>query len=268
MAVSPGRTFRQNDMPLIVAADNLNILNPVVAQALDVLDPLPLQELARRLEQAGANLIDINPGFLPPRRHDRMAFMVEAVQQVTGLRLILDSPDARVLARGLAAADKPPILNACTLEEKKLREILPLAAKHQTDLVLLLLDARSFPAASLEGKITLALELREHALAAGLTDARLIIDPVLPNLTWPDVWAQVGEVVKTIRLLHGGELWGEAARTMAGLSNLRSGLRQTYPVKVEEAVLGVLAGGGLGIALIDVLQPGLMETVKIIKQAG
>ena len=118
-------------MPLIIAADNLNILNPVVAQALDALDPQPLQELARRLEQAGANLIDINPGFLPPRRHDRMAFMVEAVQQVTSLRLILDSPDARVLARGLAAANQPPILNACTLEAEKLREILPLAAAHQ-----------------------------------------------------------------------------------------------------------------------------------------
>ena len=106
-------------MPLIIAADNLHVLNPVVAQALDALDPQPLQELARRVEQAGADLIDINPGFLPPRRHDRMAFMVEAVQQVTNLRLILDSPDARVLARGLAAADKPPILNACTLEAGK-----------------------------------------------------------------------------------------------------------------------------------------------------
>ena len=62
-------------MPLIIAADNLNILNAAVAQALDSLDPLPLQELARRVEQAGAGLIDINPGFLPPRRHDRMAFM-------------------------------------------------------------------------------------------------------------------------------------------------------------------------------------------------
>ena len=36
-------------MDLIIAADNLNILNPVVAQALDALDPQPLQELARRL---------------------------------------------------------------------------------------------------------------------------------------------------------------------------------------------------------------------------
>jgi 5-methyltetrahydrofolate corrinoid/iron sulfur protein methyltransferase len=254
-------------MPLIIAADNLNILNPAVAQALEALDPRPLQELARRVEQAGANLIDINPGFLPARRHDRMAFMVEAVQQVTGLRLILDSPDAQVMARGLEAANKPPILNACTLEADKLQEILPLAATHKTDLVLLLLDARSFPAATLEGKITLALELREHALAAGLTDAQLIFDPVLPNLTWPDAWAQVGEVVKAVRLLHGGQVWEGPARTMAGLSNLRSGLRHTYPLRVEKALLGVLAGAGMKMALVDVLQPGLMETVRVINQA-
>ena len=253
-------------MPLIIAADNLHVLNPAVAQALDTLNPLPLQDLARRCEQAGANLLDINPGFLPPRRHDRMAFMVESVQQVTNLRLILDSPDARVLARGLAVANKPPILNACTLEDDKLREILPLAAAHRSDLVLLLLDARSFPAAWLEGKITLALELREHALAAGLTDQQLIFDPVLPNLTWPDAWAQMGEVIKTVRLLHGGEAWKGSARTMAGLSNLRSGLRHTYPERVEEAALGLLAGAGLKLALLDVLQPGLMETVRVINQ--
>jgi cobalamin-dependent methionine synthase I len=253
-------------MPLIIAADNLHVLNPAVAQALETLNPAPLQELARRAEQAGAHLIDINPGFLPPRRHDRMAFMVDAVQQATRLRLILDSPDARVLARGLAVCYQSPILNACTLEPHKLREILPLAAAHHTDLVLLLLDARSFPAASLEGKITLALELRGNALAAGLTDAQLIFDPILPNLTWPDAWEQTAATIKAVRLLASGELWGAPARTMAGLSNLRSGLRLTYPVRLEETVLGVLAGAGLGIALMDVLQPGLMETVRIINQ--
>jgi 5-methyltetrahydrofolate corrinoid/iron sulfur protein methyltransferase len=253
-------------MTLTIAADNLEPLKPAVAQALDALDPQPLQELARRLEQAGANLIDINPGYLPPRRHDRMAFMVEAVQQVTRLRLILDSPSAPVLARGLAVANAPPILNACTLEVDKLREILPLAAARRTHLVLLLLDAHSRPAPTLEGKITLALELREQALAAGLTDAQLIFDPVLPNLSWPDAWQQAGEVVKTVRLLAGGQIWEKPARTMVGLSNLRSGLRETYPLRVEEAILGLLAGAGLEIALVDVMQPGLMDTVRVIRQ--
>jgi 5-methyltetrahydrofolate corrinoid/iron sulfur protein methyltransferase len=254
-------------MTLTITADNLEPLKPLVAQALEALDPQPLQDLARRLEQAGANLIDINPGFLSPRRHDRMAFMVDAVQQVTRLRLILDSPSAPVLARGLAAANEPPILNACTLEADKLREILPLAAAHRTDLVLLLLDAHSRPAPTQEGKIALALELREQALAAGLTDEQLIFDPVLPHLSWPDAWPQVGEVVKTVRLLAGGQLWEKPARTMVGLSNLRSGLRQTFPLRLEEAVLGLLAGAGLQIALVDVLQPRLMETVRLINQA-
>jgi cobalamin-dependent methionine synthase I len=253
-------------VPLTIAADNLNILNPPVAAALAARNPEPLQELARRCEQAGAQLIDINPGYLAPRHLDRMAFMVEAVQEVTDLRLILDSPHARVLARGLAVVNRPPILNACTLEPDKLQAILPLAAAPGTDLVLLLLDARSFPAASLEGKIALALELREHALAAGLKDAQLIFDPVMPNLAWPDAWDQVREVVKTVRLLAGGDLWGEPARAMAGLSNLRSGLRHTYPVGLEAAALGVLAGAGLQVALVDVLQRGLMETVKVINQ--
>jgi cobalamin-dependent methionine synthase I len=253
-------------MPLIVAADNLHALNPVVAQALQSLDSYPLQELARRVEQAGAQLIDINPGYLAPRHLDRMSFMVEAVQEVTKVRLILDSPNARALARGLAVCQRPPILNACTLEDEKLREILPLASSHQTDLVLLLLDGRSFPAVTLEGKITLAVELREHALAAGLKDEQLIFDPVLPNLSWPDAWEQTRAVVKTVRLLSGGEVLQTPTRTMVGLSNLRSGLRHTYPVRVEEATLGVLAGAGLEIALVDVLQPGLMETVRVINQ--
>ncbi len=253
-------------MPLNLAADNLNALNPVVAQALLTLDPHPLQELARRIEQTGVQLIDINPGYLAPRHLDRMPFMVDAVQEVTGVRLILDSPNARALARGLEVCQRPPILNACTLEDGKLREILPLAAAHQTDLVLLLLDARSFPAATLEGKITLAVELRELALAAGVKDEHLIFDPVLPNLTWPDAWDQTRAVVQTVRLLANGEVWQKPARTMVGVSNLRSGLRHTYPLGVEEAVFGVMAGAGLQIALLDVLQPGLMDTVRTINQ--
>lgn len=251
---------------MIVAADNLQVLNPVVAGALNELNPRPLQELARRCEGAGAQLLDINPGYLSPRKYDRMAFMVEAVQQVTGLRLILDSPNAQILARGLAACAQPPVLNACTLEEKKLREILPLAAAHETDVVLLLLHERSLPPPSLEEKIALAVELREHALTAGVPESRLIYDPVMPNLSWPDAWPQVRAVVQAVRLLAGGALFPESARAMVGLSNLRSGLRRVHPRRVEEVCLGVLAGAGLTYVLADVLQPEFMDTVRLVWQ--
>jgi 5-methyltetrahydrofolate corrinoid/iron sulfur protein methyltransferase len=251
---------------MIIAADNLTSANPVVAQALKDLNPRPLQDLALLCAQNGAHLLDLNPGYLSRRHEDRMAFLVEAVQEVTTLPLILDSPNPRVLAGGLAACRDKPILNAVTLEAEKLEEILPLAAVHQTQLVLLLLDEKSHPPPTLEGKVALAVELRERCLAAGLTDEQLIFDPVLPNLRWPDAWPQTGADFQTVRYLASGSLFGVPVKTMVGLSNLRSGLRDMYPVQVEITVLALLAGAGLSLALVDVLNPALREQVQLLDQ--
>ena len=89
---------------MIIAADILTGADPVVAQALRHLDPAPLQDLARRCEAAGAQILDLNPGYLSRRLENRMAFLVEAVQEVTILPLILDSPNPRVLAGGLGVS--------------------------------------------------------------------------------------------------------------------------------------------------------------------
>jgi 5-methyltetrahydrofolate corrinoid/iron sulfur protein methyltransferase len=251
---------------MILAADNLTAANPEVAAALERLDPKPLQDLAKRCEAAGARLLDLNPGYLSKTRQDRMGFMVEAVQAVSSLPLILDSPSAGVLARGLAACRTKPVLSALTLEENKLAEILPLAAAHGTDLVVLLLDERSFPPPTSERKIALALEIRERALAAGLTDRQMIFDPVVPNLSWPDAFRQTGEVIKTVRWLAGGQVFGEPARTMAGISNLRSGLRRQYPLELEVQLMAMLAGAGLEIALAEALRPEMTDALRFIRQ--
>jgi len=251
---------------LIIAADNLQALNPAVAAALKSLEAAPLQELARRLEGEGAQILDLNPGYLSPRHEDRLAFMVEAVQQVSRLRLMLDSPNPRVLAKGLAVCEQTPVLNALTLEEEKLREIPALAAAHDTDLVLLLLDKRSFSPPSLEAKAALAGQLRDAALAAGVKEERLLYDPVLPNLHWPDAYERVGELIKLVRMLGNGSLFPAEARTMVGLSNLRSGLRGVYPAQVEQACLYLLAGSGLSWVLADVLQPEVREAVRRIRE--
>ncbi len=251
---------------MIIAADNLTGANPIVSQALRDLDPRPLQDLARGCAAAQAQMLDLNPGYLSRRQEDRLAFMVDAVQAATNLPLILDSPNAKVLARGLTACRDKPILNAVTLEPEKLQEILPLAAAHQTQVVLLLLDEKSHPPPSLEGKVALAVELREHALAAGLTDEQLIFDPVLPNLRWPDAWPQVGAGLKTVRYLATGDLFGVPARTLVGLSNLRSGLRGIYPVEMEITVLALLAGAGLTHVLVDALSPAIQEAAALIRR--
>ena len=67
-----------------------------------------------------------------------------------------------------------------------------------------------------------------------------------------------------MRALASGVVLGEPARTMAGLSNVRSGLRRQYPPEPEYTLLALLAGAGLSLALLDVLQPSSQEAVSAI----
>jgi 5-methyltetrahydrofolate corrinoid/iron sulfur protein methyltransferase len=248
-----------------IVADNLNALNPVVFQAIKKCDAGPIQALALQCVKAKANFIDINPGYLSKGQEDRMAFMVEAVQAVTGLDLILDSPDPRVLAKGLAVCQGRTVINALTLEERKLEEILPLAVEYQTPLVLLLLDAHSRPATTLEGKIALAIELRERALTAGLPEERLLYDPLLPHLSWPDAFSQIKAVIEIVRYLSSGALFNNPAQTMVGLSNLQSGYGRKDSSILEKICLSLLAGAGLSHVLANVLRPELGQVLQQIQ---
>jgi cobalamin-dependent methionine synthase I len=251
---------------VIVAADNLNTLHPGVAEALRTYDPRPIREMARLCERAGAQYLDINPGYLSSREEDRITFFIETVQEATALPLILDSPQPRILARGLRSCRSKPLLNALTLEEHRLQEILPLAVEHQTSLALLLLDPGSLVPATLEEKTAVALELADRSLAAGMTLERLIFDPVLPHLSWPDAYVQIGQGLQLVRLLSSGALFKEPVKTMAGLSNLRSGQRQVYPRRVEEVCGTMLAGAGLHLVLANVLQPDFQGLVHLIER--
>ena len=249
---------------MLLAADNIHGLNKEVAEAMRTLNPAPIQELAARCEKQGAKLIDINPGYLSRRNEDRMEFLVEAVQGVSSARLILDSPNARVLARGLNACRQTPVLNAVSLEQAKLDDILPLAAGHETDLVLLLMDEKSMTPRTLEHKIALAVELCQRGVAAGINFEKLIIDPVLPNLSWDEAFSRISECIGAVRLMASGAVFQEPIRTMVGLSNLRSGHWSRYPAIVEHTALSALGGAGLSLCMCNVLNPELMQIFSLV----
>jgi cobalamin-dependent methionine synthase I len=251
---------------MLLAADNIHAMNQTVSDALRRLDPEPIRELTLTCVRNGAQLIDLNPGYLAPRHEDRMQFLVETVQEATSLRLILDSPNARVLARGLSACRDTPILNALSLEPQKIQEILPLAVEYHTDLVLLLMDERSFTPSSTDEKMALALELREHALSAGMNQENLIFDPVLPNLSWEDAYSRIAEDIKTVRLLSSGAVLQEPVRTMVGLSNLRSGHSGLFPAEIDVTCLTLLAGAGLHVALANATNPALLHVCGMLKR--
>lgn len=251
---------------MLIAADNLHGLNPIIAKAMDNLDPAPIEALARQCENNGADYIDINPGYLSRTKEDRMTFLVETVQKACSLPLILDSPNPTLLGRGLNACKETPIINALTLETKKIQEILPLAVQSGAQLTILLLDEQSFSPPSLEEKIALAVQLKDAAVQAGVPLEKLIFDPVVPSLSWTDSFARIRETIKTVRFLATGAVFQEPVQTMAGLSNLRSGFKRFFPLQVELTCLTLLGGAGLDILLCDVLNDRLNDIIKEVKQ--
>jgi len=250
---------------VLIVADNLHGLNPSVAKAMEYLDPAPIREMVKRFEENGADCVDINPGYLSPRKEDRMAFLVDAVQESGSLRIILDSPSPRILRKGLSVCRIPPILNALSLESNKISGVLPLALEFQCELIMLLMDESSYSPASVEEKLSLALELRNKAVSAGMSPDSLLYDPVLPSLRWDDSLYRIAECVKAVRLVSSGAVFHETARTVVGLSNLRSGFRRFFPPQVEYNCLGLLAGAGIDMVLADVLNPGLRSFITALK---
>jgi 5-methyltetrahydrofolate corrinoid/iron sulfur protein methyltransferase len=237
---------------MIIAADNLQVVNPAVAGALESLDAAPIQAMVRQCVQAGAQVLDVNCGPLPKMAEQRMAFLVQAVRAVTDVPLMLDTTNPRALAAGLPLCGSRPIVNGFSLEPARRDAVLPLARQYDADIVGYLLHPDNRVPMEEDEMMALAVELFDACRAAGVDPARLIVDPVIAPLSWQDATRHNRAALAVIR--HLPDLLGTRVRTIAGLSNLASGrLPAARKIALERTFLPMLAAAGLDMVLLNVL---------------
>lgn len=242
-------------------ADNIRITKQFIQKALAKRDPIPIQALTLLCVRKEAHGIDINTGPLGKDPESAMAFFVETVEQVTDLPLFLDTTNPAALAAGLATAKNRTIINGISLEPAKLEKILPLAKKYDTDVIGFLLYPDSRVPRESSERCELALELLAHIEGAGVAKERLIIDPVVPPLSWDDGLFRARELLKTIPLLE--DLLGFPVRTIAGLSNLTTGAGdKSRKTLMETVFISMLAQAGLDYLMLDVLNPHTMSAAR------
>jgi len=248
---------------MLVIADNVQANHGAIQKAVQRGDPGPVQSLARRTEAAGARMLDISVG--PPGRDgaQKMAFLVEAIQSVTDLPVLIDAADADVMAAGLEANRKTAVHNGFSLEPRKLEAILPLAVRHDTDIIGYLIDERSQPPASLEDRLRIAVELEHAAQSAGLRDESLMIDPFIAPLIWEDGHRRNATLLEVVRRLP--EALDRPVKTVVGLSNLTSGRAASDRDRkrtVELAFLPMLAAAGVTMVMLNVFHA---EAVRLAR---
>jgi 5-methyltetrahydrofolate corrinoid/iron sulfur protein methyltransferase len=247
---------------MIHVADNLNIINPIVAKALEERNSLPLKKIAGSCKKANAYAMDINLGPLKQNAKEVMTFVIEAVQDTFGGRLLLDSVQAEVLEAGIAACKQPPIINGFSLEEVKVTSILPLAAKYQTEIIGFLINKKGQVPLSAEERLEVASQLVAKTEESGVPMERLIIDPVLIPLTWQDGTRYNRELLEVLHLLP--QLLDRPIRTIAGLSNLGAGSPdKAARTRVEANFILMLAVAKLDFILMNVMQKSNLDTLNL-----
>lgn len=219
-----------------------------------------LKALTQQCVAAGADALEINT----QQHYDRpeaMDFAVNVVQQVTKLQLCLSTNNADALGAGLQACQHLPIVNYLSVDEARLGEILPLAAKHGAGVVLLVSD----PAAPADAREMLRKTaiLTGAANEAGIANDDIFVDPGLIHVTSEVGQRHLVEVTEFLRALP--DVTDLQVKSTCWLANCSAGAPWRLRSTIETTLLPMLAGAGLSSVFVDVLWRDNRRVVRLIK---
>jgi len=204
-----------------------------------------IQKVALDQVKAGANALDICVGPASDKPMEIMPWLVECVEEVTSIRLCIDTPKFEVMKAGLAAVKKnPKMINSTKGEEAKLDMFMPLAKEHDAEIIGLCIDERGIPKdtnSRVETAALIAMKAMEH----GVDTDRLYIDPILmPANVAQEQATIVLEAMSQFKMLSD-----PAPHIVVGLSNLGQGAKERELLTRTWIVMGVL--NGLDAAIMD-----------------
>ena len=165
---------------MILIGENIHILSKVVSEAIKARDEKPLQELAVKQAQAGADYIDLNIG--PARKDpDVMKWLVQVIQEVVNKPLSLDTTNPVAMEAGLSVCKIPPLINSASGKQESKEKMLPLAEKYNCDVVLSVLIDAGIPTDS-SSRAEAIMESVAYANEIGIPNERIWVDPIMLSL--------------------------------------------------------------------------------------
>ena len=219
-----------------------------------------VQNLAVSCAKAGANAIEINLQQHFDNPAD-MEFAIRAVQQATELQLCLSCNKAETLEEGLKICRRPPIVNYVTIDTERLKELLPLAVKYKTEVVLLVSDSAD------PGDARQMLERAAILVGAvngeGIPNERILIDPGIFHITKEPGQRHLAEILELLRALP--ETFDPPIRTTCWIGNSSAGAPAALRPVIENTLLAMLSGAGLSSVFMDILKPASRRTIRLLK---
>jgi cobalamin-dependent methionine synthase I len=220
-----------------------------------------LKKLTQQCVAAGADALEINL----QQHYDRpeaMEFAINVIQQVADLQLCLSTNNIDTLMVGLRASCKrPPFINYISIDETRLREMLPLITRYGAGIVLLVSDS-SAPADAQEMLNKTAI-LVGAANEIGIPNDYILVDPGLIHVTSDAGQRHLVDVVDFLRALP--DVINPPVRSTCWLNNSSAGAPRRLRPSIETMLLSMLAGAGLSSTFLDILRRDNRRALQFIK---
>lgn len=228
---------------MLVIGEKINGTREEVARAIAERDEATIQRLALHQESSGADYLDINAGTHPEKEPDDMVWLIRTVRQVTDAGLCLDSVNPEALLAAMREIDDTPMINSLSGEKRRLENVLPIAARYRTPLILLALDDDGIPKTA-DGRVEIIRSLIGRARESGLADGMLYVDPLITTIA-----TDRSSAIITLDIMRRVRSEFPDAHLVCGLSNISFGQPKRSVINQAFASLAIFSG--LDAAIID-----------------
>jgi cobalamin-dependent methionine synthase I len=249
-------------------AESINVMSKTLGPAMKGRDPKPIQEMAIKQQQNGANVLDLNIGPARKEGDKLMEWIVKTVEEVSDLPLSLDTTNPVAMEAGLKAVTKAkPIINSISLQPERMAIMLPMVTKFNAQMIALLWGKDGMPRDTNE-RALMATELVYAANQAGVVNEDIYVDPIVSPVS-----VEINQVLSCNEFMSMIAEIAPGAKTTVGLSNISNGtpdhlrgiLNRTYMIMLNRyetlysAIVDVFDG-----ELAQLANDGLPEIYKLV----
>lgn len=237
---------------MYVIGERINGMFRDVRKAIRKEDKGPIQDLARRQLEAGAQALDLNVGPASTEEVKVLNWLVETVREVTQATLAIDNPKFDVQKQVIPNVSGKAIINSTKADEADLEKYVALAVETGSSLVGLTIDQKGVPA-DVDKRVELGALVASKAMEGGLAMEDLFIDPIiLPANVSPATPANVVASMQQLTLLSD-----PPPHLVLGLSNVSQGCNQRELINRTYLVMAMVAG--MDAAIMDPTDTELMN---------
>ncbi|MDD5127840.1 MAG: dihydropteroate synthase [Dehalococcoidales bacterium] len=241
---------------MILIAESLNIMSQTIGPALKGRDPKPVQEMAKKEAEAGADYIDLNIG---PARKEGEAFMewvIKTVQEVTDKPLSLDTTNLSAMEAGLKVCRNKTLMNSISLQPNRMEPGLKIARQYNSDLIGLLWGAEGMPRDANERALhTVDFLLKANEM--GIPNENIWIDPIVTPIS-----VEINQVKACVEFTAMLAEIAPGCKSTCGLSNVSNGTPANLRPYLNRTYLIMLMRNGMQSAIVDVFDTELVKIAR------